>query len=517
MKRMTEIDQAKVRAEAAALRAEIARLNFELTEARLNPPVVRRGSALKGNLTPNKIAELIEEAKRTGKRNQVTDCPNLILQIIPGRFKVSATWLFRYALRGGVGTNTHKYRSFSLGQVRNVDVYEAREKALVHRRNKFAGKDPKDERDKAITDERNARDKFKTVNQAADAYFSAKISKKSLSHRRKTEALLRPVRAAIGNMPIAKVTAEIILRKEDGCDLDRMWHERHKSGIELRSHLHRMISYAKAMGWFEGENPAAWRDQLEHVLPKSKDVHTTKHHASMPYQDVPDFIPQLRAWRYHNNWRLAGLDGRPVPIFAVEMLILTGVRTKEVQRARYNEFDFTTMIWTVPGFDEDGTQRTKNGKEHQLPITTSVAAIVREMEKVRIDPAPNAFVFPGIRRRRINDKKSIGAISMQTLSRVLREHLKLDVKFVNHGFRTTLHNFTSTKKYPEPWWDIQVGHKVGDKVRQSYPLEQLMEERREMMQKWDDYCTERPEPKAPSKPKPEPRATGTVVELKRRA
>jgi integrase len=75
------------------------------------------------------------------------------------------------------------------------------------------------------------------------------------------------------------------------------------------------------------------------------------------------------------------------------MLILTGVRT--VRLARYDEFDRTTMIWSVPGFDKDGTQRTKNGEDHRVPITTSMLAIIDAMEKVRIDPSPECFRVSG--------------------------------------------------------------------------------------------------------------------------
>jgi integrase len=494
-KQRTELELAKMQAALTAAQAEIARLKVEAIEQQS----LRPGSALPGKLTPASINKLIKEAKETGRRITVADSENLGLQILAGGRHIS--WLFRWSDRVSVGKNKHKSRAIGLGSLRTVDIYQAREKALHYRQILLQNKDPKIEREKAICDERIARDAFKTVNQVADAYFTAKIAHKSISLRRKFDALLRPVRENIGNIPIQKVTRQIIL-DDDGCDLQRMWIERHKSAIELRSYIHRIIGYAKAMGWFEGENPATWRDALENVLPKSKDVHKVKHHPSMPYQDVPDFIPQLRAWRYHKNWHLVGLEGRPIPAYAVEMLILTGVRTKEVQRARYNEFDFTTMIWTVPAFDEDGTQRTKNGENHYLPITTSMVAIINEMQKVRVDPSPNAYVFPGVRGRQ-RSGRPINPLGMQTVSRVLRDHLKLDVKFVNHGFRSTLRTFCSAKRYPERWWDIQVGHTIGDQTRQAYPLEQLMEERRRMMQHWDDHCTK---PKPIPEPKAEPKA-----------
>jgi len=493
-----EVELAKVRAELAAAHAENARLTAELTELRLNPPLARRGNALPGKLTSAKINALIKEASETGKRSTVSDSENLAMQIIPGRKKVSASWMFRWSERVSVGKNKHKSRGFSLGLYRNVDIAQAREAAMRYRQMLQQGKDPEIERDKAICDERTERDALKTFNQVADAYFAAKIAHKSLSHRRKTDALLRPVREKIGNMLIAKFTRQIVL-EDDGCGLQRMWTEKHKSAIELRSHLDRIIRYAKTIGAFKGENPASWRDGLENVLPASKDVHKSKPHPSMPYPQVPDFVQQLRAWRYHKTWHLLGLEGRPIPAYAVEMLVLTGVRTKEVRKARYNEFDFNAMIWTVPGFDTDGEQRTKNGKDHRLPITTGMLAIINEMQKVRIDPSPNAFVFPGIRGRQ-HSGQPINPLGMQTLSRVLRDHLKLSAKFVNHGFRGSLEGWCDANRYPDQWWQIQVGHERGNKTDQSYKQDDQIECRREMMQAWDDHSTKpTPKPKAESK------------------
>jgi integrase len=500
-----EIDLAKTRAELANANAEIARLNAELTELRLNPSPAPRGNALPGNLTTSKINALIKECGKTGERRQVSDSTNLALQIIPGRKKISVSWIFRWHDRVGVGHEKLRHRTISLGLYLNVDIYQAREMALRYRQMLPHGKDPQVEREKAISDERIARDSFKIFNQVADLYFTGKIARLSISQRRRTEALLRPVREKIGNMPIRKITREVVLR-DNGCGVERMWIEKHKSAVELLSHIRRIISLAKSMGWFEGENPAMWRDGLEHVLPKPKDVHKVRHHPSMPYEKVPAFIPQLREWRYNKTFHLLGLAGRPIPAYAVEMLILTGVRTKEVQRARFNEFDFSTMIWKVPSFDEDGTQRTKNGEDHYLPITTGMATIIQEMQKVRVDPSPNAFVFPSIRAK--HRGKAINSLSMGTLSRTMREHLKLDVKFVNHGFRSTLRTFITAKRFPERWWDIQVGHTIGDRTRQAYPLEQLIPERREMMQAWDDYCT---------KPAPNPKTHNIVTLDKRRS
>ncbi len=52
------------------------------------------------------------------------------------------------------------------------------------------------------------------------------------------------------------------------------------------------------------------------------------------------------------------------------LLLLTGCRREEVAGARWSEMDLEAGIWTIPG------ERTKNGREHRLPLARQAAEIL---------------------------------------------------------------------------------------------------------------------------------------------
>jgi hypothetical protein len=55
----------------------------------------------------------------------------------------------------------------------------------------------------------------------------------------------------------------------------------------------RLFSYAKHKKYFTGDNPCEWADNLEHRFPFLKQL-KTKHHPSMPYEELPAFLKRLR-------------------------------------------------------------------------------------------------------------------------------------------------------------------------------------------------------------------------------
>jgi integrase len=88
-----------------------------------------------------------------------------------------------------------------------------------------------------------------------------------------------------------------------------------------------------ASGYRDGENPARWRGHLEHSFPKVKK--STAHHAAMPYANVPAFLAKLR--------ESDGITAR-----ALELCILTALRTGEVTEAKWSEIDLANAAWTIP-------------------------------------------------------------------------------------------------------------------------------------------------------------------------
>ena len=69
-------------------------------------------------------------------------------------------------------------------------------------------------------------------------------------------------------------------------------------------------------------------------------------------------------------WQLAEAEPFPWNI-ALKLLILTGQRRNEVFEADWAEIDLKKKVWTIPG------ERAKNGERHEVPLTTSVLALLK--------------------------------------------------------------------------------------------------------------------------------------------
>ena len=59
-----------------------------------------------------------------------------------------------------------------------------------------------------------------------------------------------------------------------------------------------------------------------------------------------------------------------------------------------------------------------------------------------------------------------------------------------HGFRTAFKGWATAHGYDDKWSEIQLAHDVGNAVQQAYDREQLIEQRRKMMQDWADFIIE---------------------------
>jgi integrase len=403
------------------------------------------------------------------------------------------SWVFRWTVPG-----TRRERVMGLGPVHTVDLEEAREKAREYRKLLMAGKDPLAERDGVKIDQDIASGLDKTVNEVLDEYWDAKIAHKS-SHRIKQSAYLlqNHVRDKIGDMPIQKIDTKIIV---DTVGLRKLWTEQNPTAVILHSHLKRMFSLAIAQRYYQGKNPAAWVDHLEHVLPPTKDVHNVTHHAYVPYKDIGRFMAKLRSWEDGSSRQ----QGHTASALLLEFVILTGVRLSEARLATWEEFDLQgRIVWNVPWQHRKTGHISKgNGNENgvrPIPITTPMLEVLEDMQRRPIDHAPKALVFPSPHG---------GPYEINTCWQLIIKTLKWesDPPITVHGFRSTLTDWCHARGYAPRLVHRQLDHVVGGKVDQAYGHDQMIEERRAMMQLWGDYC---------ARPEPEP-ITGTVLQMNRR-
>jgi integrase len=146
------------------------------------------------------------------------------------------------------------------------------------------------------------------------------------------------------------------------------------------------------------------------------------------------------------------------------------------------------MIWNVPP-EHRKLKNKKNGKVLQRPITKSMLAILDEMQKRCTDWSDDALVFPG--------PFSGKAVTHSDVSHFILHCFKWETKITAHGLRSTLKDWCRVNEFPMDWYEIQVDHVLGNSVGQAYGHDTLLDQRRDMMEAWGEYCsTPAPEPKA---------------------
>ena len=105
---------------------------------------------------------------------------------------------------------------------------------------------------------------------------------------------------------------------------------------------------------------------MDKLLPSRSKVRAVEHHAALPYGALPAFLADLS--------QQAGIGAR-----ALEVTILTALRTSEVINASWNEIDLEAAVWTVPA------ARMKMRREHKVPLPAPVIQALHDAFKTAMD------------------------------------------------------------------------------------------------------------------------------------
>src|SRR5262249_9337025 len=153
----------------------------------------------------------------------------------------------------------------------------------------------------------------KTFAECVDAYWEAHCAawtnQKHASEWKNSVAT--HVLPQIGALPVAAVDTAQVLRV-----LEPVWTKIPETASRLRSRVEAVLDWARVKEYREGENPARWRGHLDHLLPARKKLRRVKHHAALPYAELPGFLRRLR-------------ERDDVEAHALEFLILTAARANE--------------------------------------------------------------------------------------------------------------------------------------------------------------------------------------------
>jgi integrase len=308
---------------------------------------------------------------------------------------------------------------------------------------KAEGVDPKQARDKK-------RERSATFAVCAEEMLSDLSPGWTSKHRYQYRRSLTVEAAALADMPIAAVDTSDILRV-----LAPLWTKQPDGAQRLRLRLEKLLDWAKAKGYRDGENPARWRGHLANLLPKQSQI--KQHYAAMPYQDVPSFLAEVR-----------GMDG--LGARGLELLILTAVRSNEIRAAKWSEFDIANKTWIIPA------QRMKARREHRVPLSDRAVAILSELAKTR----RSDFLLPSY------DSSQHGS---HELLRYVLQRLGRG-QYTAHGFRSSFADFARERTAAQhEVVELSLAHTIGSAVVRAYSRTDLFQKRAAFMEAWANFCS----------------------------
>jgi integrase len=344
---------------------------------------------------------------------------------------------------------TGRYREARLGRWRDAEesegrtIAEARAEVAIWRGKLAKGVDPK------------AKAPAKTIHtfwEVAEEFISAKIDPvaKHAVHGEQWRNALRDHASPLMSMDMTAIGIDDVLAA-----LQPIWLTQNPTAARLRGRIERVISYATVRGWREGANPAVWRGNLEHALAAPNKVHQVTGRRAVDWREAPALLATVRA-SPRDRARMA------------EFCALAATRSKPVRKMCWDQIDLRRMIWTVPAHNE------KTSKVHRVPLTDRMVEILLEqrLEDCELDDV--VFFSPELGRK-----------ATRGVNAMLNE---VGGDSTIHGLRSAFRQWAKAHGYLRDLAQETLSHVYESKNEAAYTRGQdLLEQRRQMMQAWSDY------------------------------
>ncbi len=386
-----------------------------------------------------------KQAKPELKDYKISDGGGLHLLV-----KANGTKCWRYAYR-----YAGKQKLLAIGTYPAVGLKAAREAMAAAKAKLATNVDPSQ-------DKRQAKQQTKL----ADTNAFANLAKEWWTHQKGTwtedhanriwrrfEADVLPV---LGQRPIGDISPQDVIalvrtiEKRDALDVAQ----------RILQDVRRVCRYAVQTGRL-AHNPA---NELADTLKTRKQ----EHRPSLPREELPTFLRELHS--YHER-------GRLLTKLAIDLLLLTFVRSKELRGANWEEFNFEEKLWRVPA------SRMKMKTEHLVPLSNQAVETLAQIQAIS---GEYPLVFPSERERK-------NFMSDNTMRRAI---FKLGYdgntagksKCVPHGFRATASSILNEQGFNPDAIERQLAHTERNGVRAAYTHHaRYLDDRRQMMQWWADY------------------------------
>ncbi|MFA5627195.1 MAG: integrase arm-type DNA-binding domain-containing protein [Thiohalomonadaceae bacterium] len=191
-----------------------------------------------------------------------------------------------------------------------------------------------------------------------------------------------------------------------------------------------------------------------------------EHHKPLSREQIADFAKALDAY-----------GGYRTTVIALRLMLLTFVRTVELRKAEWSEFDLDRAEWRIPA------ERMKMREAHIVPLSKQAVELLRELHT---HTGGRGVLFPNYR----NPKDCMTATTLNRALERMGFNGKGSIGFSAHGFRATASTILNEMGYRPDVIERQLAHAERNKVRASYNQAEYMEDRRTMMQQWADMTDE---------------------------
>ncbi len=379
----------------------------------------------------------IRQAKTADKVLKLTDSNGLYLEIKPSGSKL---WRYRYRIAG-------KENLFAVGEYPSLSLQDARKARDNARELVKQGIHPSHARQTTLVDQlaKNAN----TFEAVAREWLEKKKDKWTPYHHKQASSCLEQnAFPKIGRLPIRNVTAAHLLTILQA--MEKRGAETY--ALQLRQWCSAIFRHAVVTLRADGDPAAALKGAIHR--PK------TEHSKAMPVETIGDFKAKLD--RY---------GGNRTTVIAMRLMLYTFVRTVELRKATWAEFDLDTAEWRIP------PERMKMRRLHVVPLSRQSVELLRELNRIT---GACEWLFPNFRR-------PDDVMSATTINRALEHMGYASGLWTGHDFRATASTRLHEMGYRPEVIERQLAHVEGNKTKAAYNHAEYLAERREMMQAWADW------------------------------
>lgn len=422
----------------------------------------------------NKLTSLKIKAAKYGYHG---DGGGLYLQVTKDGAK---TWVYRYE-RSGIR------REIGLGGIATVSLADARVAAGNCRSQLQAGIDPYTSKKDAAASARLEAAKSLTFAEAASKFIELnKSGWKNEKHAAQWASTISTyANPVFGKVAVKDVDTGLVLKA-----IESLWIEKTETASRVRGRVEKILDWATVRGYRTGENPARWKSHLDQVLPAPAKVKGGKKQPALPFTQMNEFALDLR--------KVCGKSAT-----ALEITILTALRTNAVINADWSEIDFENRIWTIPASRMKG-DRNKT-EEFVVPLSNRVVELFQKTPESK----RHGLIFPGTKHGKpisqaallkcvqdMNEKRTDNGLPRWV------DPKQGNRDIVPHGFRSTFRDWaaemTNTQNHVV---EMALQHTIGNQVEASYRRGDLLKKRATLLAQWATYI--------------DTKVGGTVIPLKK--